>query len=141
MRLIFPSNLWKANSQGLDAVSKFMRYFRGQYVNNANIKPIDWLHLADKSHFYYDATNNTAESVNKLIKKHTILPFEVRKGTKKILKILRESLHIFKNLPDHRLYGNSLIHHKNMELRRYIKKLEREQALDTLFPNLQPYRG
>ena len=66
-----------------------MAYFRETYVDCKHFVPIRWLHIGLKESQFHDPTNNTSESLNKVLKMNSKnnLSFEhaVRKIHRSIL--------------------------------------------------------
>ena len=45
-----------------------IKYFKKYYIQSKNVYPERWLHMNSKRLIGYDATNNTAESLNNILK-------------------------------------------------------------------------
>ena len=51
-----------------DYVSIFMNYFTTTYIKSSHFRPSRWLHVGLKESVLHDSTNNTAESLNHILK-------------------------------------------------------------------------
>lgn len=54
-----------------------------------------WMHFGLKDYYYYDATNNTSESINRFLKRNEIFPFTLEKSVRKITKVLQRYEYMF----------------------------------------------
>jgi hypothetical protein len=111
-------------------VTKFFKYLNKHYVDHKNIHPCDWLHLGLKEYYYYDATNNTSESLNRALKRNEILPFSLKKSIKKILAVIKRYCHIFLyELSSDTSYNHSEKKAINLKNKRMEKFLERSESI------------
>jgi len=117
-----------------------MNYFRKQYINKKGINPKDWLHIGHKNFFYYDATNNTSESLNNVLKKKELLPFNLIKTVKKLVSALQYNRDNYENYKKNHCYDYSLQKSFHLKDKRVEKNQEKIQILNESFPNLKKYR-
>lgn len=110
-------------------VDIFMEYFYKQFVHKRGISTYNWLHIGDKEKPFYDATNNTSETLNKVLKQFKRLPLDTWETVKVLNNSLDKYLEFYHNYDVKHNYKYSVNNLNKRYLQRKILRKYRIQRL------------
>lgn len=124
-----------------DRVGQFIKYFKDTYINRKAFHPIFWLHGDSKQDIYYDATNNTAESLNHILKMKALLPFNLSQSLNTLVLSLKSYEKLCKSFNRNHIYEYSVERAKKGK-EEYLEEISKNrEILSKTFPNLKRYNN
>ena len=120
-------------------VKKYQHYLMNTYINHIHFLPSRWLHLQSKEDYFYDATNNTSEILNHVLKMNIASSISLEQIARKLTHSIKKYDHICKNFHLYHKYSHSLERSRKNKEKRVSKKIEKQTKSDEYYPKLKKY--